>query len=268
MLMADQQTEFEVSGILKVKSLLSEPAISRARESILSRFEALGFSRDGRWQLEDRPRSNWPDKGYSAKAIGNKINEVERLLDQPGVKPIVDAILGHAELDKEFFKRPQILVTLPNAGEWFMPHDGWHVDIPRLVSGRRPGVQIFVLLDEIKPQGGGTLVVTGSHRLLNNDDFVRSRDVTKLLRQVPFFRQLMSVPSSKADRFATTENNTQSTQQVDLGVLELIGSPGDAYFMDMRAIHSGAPNMSDQPRMMATHRFLRADVAEEIKASS
>lgn len=268
MLTADQQTEFELSGVLKVKSLLSAPVISRARASVLSRFEALGFSRDGQWQLEDMPRSNWPDKGYSAKAIGNKIADVERLLDQPGVKSVVNDILDHADLDTEFFKRPQILVTLPNAGEWFMPHDGWHVDIPRLASGRRAGVQMFILLDEVKPQGGGTLVVAGSHQLLNNDVFVRSRDVTKLLRQEPFFHKLMSAPDSNAGGLAVTDNSVQSTQTADLEIVELTGSPGDAYCMDMRAIHSGAPNMSGQPRMMATHRFLRADVASEIKASA
>ncbi len=268
MLTANQQAEFDFAGMLKVKSLISDPAISRARDSVLSRFEALGFCRDGQWQLADRPRPKWPDKGYSAKAVGNKIENVERLLDQPGVKPIVDAILDHADLDREFFKRPQILVTFPNAGDWFMPHDGWHVDIPRLASGRRPGVQVFILLEEIKLQGGGTLVVKGSHRLLNNGTFVRSRDVTKLLRQEPFFHRLMSAPNSCTDGLEVLEGSKKSMEQIDLDVVELTGSPGDVYFVDMRAIHSAAPNMSELPRMMATHRFLRADVASEIKASS
>lgn len=268
MLTNDQQAEFDFYGVLKVNSLLSTQAISRARTSVVSRFEGLGFSRHGNWCLEGKARSSWPDKGYSAKSIGNKIEDVERLLDEPGVKPIVDELLAHADLDRQFFKRPQILVTLPNEGEWCMPKGGWHVDIARVASGRRPGVQVFILLSEIKPQGGGTLVVSGSHRLLNDGDFIRSRDVTKLLRKEPFFRELMSDAYPSIDGFLNPDNSKSAPQHSDLSVIELTGSPGDAYFMDMRAIHSAAPNMSDEPRMMATHRFLRADVASELTAGS
>ncbi len=268
MLTKDQQAEFEYSGVLKVKSLVSAQAISRARTAVVSRFEKLGFSRFGEWQLQGRARAPWPDKGYSAKAIGNKIEDVERLLDEPGIKPTVDAILDHADLDKQFFKRPQILVTLPNEGEWRMPHDGWHVDIARVASGQRPGVQVFILLSEIKPQGGGTLVVAGSHRLLNDSGFIRSRDVTASLRQEPFFRELMAVAHPSIDGFLNPDNSKQRLKQDDLSVVELTGAPGDVYFLDMRAIHSAAPNMSDEPRMMATHRFLRADIASELMAGA
>lgn len=139
MLTDAQHSEFDAFGVLKVKSLLSSQAVQCARTSILKRFEALGLSQNGEWQLDDAARVNWPEKGYKAKDIGNKIEEVECLLDEPGVTPMANALLGDAELDHEFFKRPQILVTLPNAGEWFMPNNGWHVDVPRLTSGQCPG---------------------------------------------------------------------------------------------------------------------------------
>jgi hypothetical protein len=34
--------------------------------------------------------------------------------------------------------------------------------------------------------------------------------------------------------------------------------------MDLRTLHSGAPNASDRPRLMVTYRFVRRDVAREI----
>ncbi|WP_262694725.1 phytanoyl-CoA dioxygenase family protein [Kordiimonas aquimaris] len=267
MLTEQQRAEFDLHGILKVKSLLSEQAVSRARHAILSRFEALGLSRRGEWRLEGRSRAKWPDKGYSAKAVGNKIEEVENLLGEPGVEPIVGSTLEHANLDHQMFKRPQILVTLPNKGEWFIPKDGWHVDIARIGSGRRPGVQVFILLSEIKPQGGGTLVVSGSHRLLNNDGFIRSRDVAKQIQKKPGFCKLMSEIESASGELLRSEDSKHSNQQDDLSIVELTGSPGDAYFMDLRALHSAAPNISDHPRMMATHRFLRADTLPELTLS-
>lgn len=259
MLSEHQRAMFEFSGILKVNSLLSEQAISRARNAILSRFEALGLSRHGEWQLDDRPKAKWPDKGYSAKAIGNKIGEVERLIQAPGIKPIVDIFLEHAALDIQMFKRPQILVTLPNGGSWFMPNDGWHVDFPRLANGQRAGVQIFILLSEIESQGGATFVVAGSHRLLNDGRFIRSSDVTKQLKNESFFQRLMLAPSSSIDDFQLSKDMNHCAQRVDLGVVELTGHPGDVYFMDMRVLHSASPNASNQPRIMATHRFIRAD---------
>jgi ectoine hydroxylase-related dioxygenase (phytanoyl-CoA dioxygenase family) len=46
--------------------------------------------------------------------------------------------------------------------------------------------------------------------------------------------------------------------------MELSGEPGDAYFTDLRLLHTGAPNASNRPRMMVTQRFVRADVMEEL----
>lgn len=262
-----QRAEFDVSGVMKVEALNSEAAIFRARNAILSRFESLNLCVNGEWQLDDKLRSKWPDKGYSAKQIGNKIEDVGRLLDEPAIEPIINSLLEHADLDKHMFKRPQILVTLPNEGDWFVPKDGWHVDIPRLASGLRSGVQIFILLNEVKPQGGGTLFVSGSHRFLNNSGFVRSRDVTKRLRKHPFFHKLMSADHRSINGFRRPEDTEHSDEDINLNIVEMIGAPGDVYFMDTRVIHSGAPNIQDQPRVMATYRFVRADAVLEMLAN-
>ena len=52
--------------------------------------------------------------------------------------------------------------------------------------------------------------------------------------------------------------------EVPLEVLELTGAPGDAWLMDLRALHTGAPNAAEQPRMMITYRFVRTDLAAEL----
>ncbi len=259
-----QRDRFASTGIVKFNSLLSEAATRRAQDAIKSRFKALGLSRDGDWTIESKPRLPWPDKGYKAKAIGNKVKEIERLLDEPGIKQTAKEILDCDEFSDDIFKRPQILVTFPNKGQWFIPCDGWHVDIPRLATGTRAGVQAFFLLSRINPQGGATLNVSGSHLLLNDSGFVRSRDVVKTLKTTPFFSHLMSKDHASIDQFHELEGSGGSNEDTDLRVVELTGSPGDVYFMDMRVIHSASPNMSDDPRVMATHRFLRSDANIEM----
>lgn len=51
---------------------------------------------------------------------------------------------------------------------------------------------------------------------------------------------------------------------VRLELVELCGEPGDAYLTDLRLLHSGAPNASRRPRVMAIHRFMRTDVMQEL----
>ena len=87
--------------------------------------------------------------------------------------------------------RPQTLVTLPNAQAWEVPARGWHLDLPRLSEAVTPGVQVFTFLDSVQPEGGGTLVVAGSHELLNTGEIIRSQDVKSLLRErYEYFRTL------------------------------------------------------------------------------
>ena len=55
------------------------------------------------------------------------------------------------------------LVTLPHPGTaWDVPADGWHLDSQDL---KLTMVAVFAHLAAVRPCGGGTLVVTGSHRL-------------------------------------------------------------------------------------------------------
>lgn len=56
-------------------------------------------------------------------------------------------------------------MTFPSSGPWVLPTRGWHFDFMPARPDPRP-VQSFALLDRLRPDGGGTLVLTGSHRLV------------------------------------------------------------------------------------------------------
>ncbi len=165
---------------------------------------------------------------------------------------------GHP-FDRHIFKRPQVLFTLPNIDVWRLPQ-GWHADGPRLASGVSPGVQLFGCLDHVEPGGGGTVVVAGSHRLANEAGrFLRARDLTQLLRRERFFRELMAGRGG-----ADGELPKARIGDVLVEVVECVGAPGDAWLVDLRILHTGAPNAAERPRMMFTHRFMRADVVREL----
>jgi hypothetical protein len=261
----EQIDEFDRRGVLRLAGLLSPERVRRAREHVQLRLAQLGLWKNGAWRLGKIARPQWPASGPSiSDVISNKHPDVEALIDDPGVLAAVDALLPGCAIDRTMSGPPQILLTLPNSDAWTVPTIGWHVDNPRLASGRGPGVQLFTFLDTVEPGGGGTLVVAGSHRLLNEGRFIRSKDLKRLLGREAFFRELYAeMPASVKDRDRLI-GWTGSAGDVALEVVELSGAAGDAYFTDLRVLHAGAPNVADHPRMMATHRFVRADVAQEL----
>lgn len=247
---------FERQGVLKLDGLLSADVVRTARELVYRKLERIGVTQAGGWRLADGSRPQWPATGLkTSKVIGNRQPEFEALIGEPGVIAIADALLGGQAVDRTTFKRPQLLLTLPNADAWSLP-TGWHSDFPRLASRQSPGVQLFACLDEIRPHGGGTLVVAGSHRLLNDGRFLRTADITAALGRTSFFQRLFAGSE-------TSDLPTGNVDGVELQVMEMIGLPGDAYLMDLRLLHTAAPNALDRPRLMATHRFARADLMRE-----
>lgn len=247
----EQLDEFDRRGVLRVAGLFSADRVRRAREHVLLRLARIGLWKNGAWRLGGPPRPQWPATGLkSSKVIGNKHPDVEALLEEPALLSAVGALLDGCEFERTMHRRPQVLVTLPNSDTWMVPA-GWHVDHPRLASGRRAGVQLFTFLDTVEPRGGGTLAIAGSHRLLNEGRFIRVKELRNLLSREFFFREVHL-------------GQTGVVNDVALEVVEMTGMPGDAYLMDLGVLHTAAPNAADHPRIMATHRFVRVDVVQEL----
>lgn len=263
-LTSEHLAQFERDGLLRIDRLLSARGIERARQAMLRPLEALGLLRDGAWQLDGRPMPVWPATGLkTARDIGHRHPEVEALIEEPRLRAIVDALLGHRPIDREVYPRPQLLVSLPNAGRWVLP-GGWHTDLPRLASGESPGVQLFTFLEPVGARGGGTLAVAGSHRLLNDGRSLKIREINAALGQHDYFRHLCR---ERAADSGGQDLPTGCVGDVQLRVIELAGGPGDVWLMDLRTLHCASPNASDRPRMMMTYRFVPAELMPEIAAA-
>ncbi len=246
---------FKHQGLLRLEGLLDAEAVRRAREAALRRFEQAGLWREGAWRLDGAPTKPWPK-------VGNRQPAVEALVKTPALLAAVEGLLNDHPIDWTLHKRPQILVTPPDTDRWTLP-TGWHPDSPRLASGESLGVQLFAFLDTVEPHGGGTLAVTGSHRLVDEGRFLRPADIAARLRREAFFTGLYAGEPSDGEGGGLPKG---AVGDVPLEVIELTGAPGDVYLMDLRLLHSAAPNASTRPRMMITHRFARADLVAELAA--
>ena len=145
-------------------------------------------------------------------------------------------------------------MTFPRPGTaWDVPASGWHLDSLDLELTM---LAVFAHLAPVQPRGGGTLVVTGSHRLNTpagpraGNAPVRSHDVKAHLRTVhPWLRDLWKAggDTGRIHRYLTAGAEING---VHVRVEELTGEPGDAVIMHPRLLHAVAPNSLPSPRMM------------------
>jgi hypothetical protein len=168
---------------------------------------------------------------------------------------VIDDLLGAGRWQRPtHWGRP--LVTFPTPGTaWDVPTRGWHMDshgdLDELTM-----VVVFSHLAPVHPRGGGTLVVTGSHRLLTPTDLradapIRSAEVKAYLGMVhPWLRDLWTNTSGDTDRIHRYLEVGAVINDVHVRVEELTGEPGDAVIMHPRLLHVVAPNGLRTPRMM------------------
>ncbi len=145
---------------------------------------------------------------------------------------------------------------------WTVPSAGWHFDYvpPQAEPGLR-ALQVFVVLSEVLPGGGGTAVLAGSHRLV--DAHARETGVDPRPRAVrsalsaksPWLADLWGSrstdglpPAERTDRLA----KGATVNGVTLRVVEATGAPGDAYVMHSDCFHAVTPNTRSVARIMAT----------------
>lgn len=254
MLTQHQKETFKAKGLIHLEGFLSPDKVAAAQEFIFGLAEKEGIWRKGVWQLEqmpDRPKFTKPMR----KAELNTLMTPELLA-------VINILVDGQAVEDTSLMKPSLLFTPPQETEWTVPARAWHLDMARLPTAGLSGVQVFTFLDTVVPSGGGTLVVTGSHRLLNTTGkFIRSKDVKELLKKEAYFHDLMSKDIPNRDRFLTTPSQVGD---IALQVAEISGEPGDIFLMDIRLLHTGSPNTARIPRLMVTERFRLKSAVTQI----
>ena len=178
------------------------------------------------------------------------------MIDNPSVLYALDAIFGCGGWQPPKKPGAQILLTYPTPGPWVLP-TGWHMDC----GFERPtwpvfAVKLFSFFDDVEAQGGGTLVLEGSHRLVeryartlppetggNKDTWAR------FMKQDPWLHRLYrgGTASDPGRHLLGTRHHIDG---IALRAIELTGSPGDVIITHLHVFHSGAPTVGSRPRQM------------------
>jgi ectoine hydroxylase-related dioxygenase (phytanoyl-CoA dioxygenase family) len=194
-----------------------------------------------------------------------------RPFGSPGISRVIDDFLGAGN-----WKQPsswgQILVTFPAAQwSWSSLVQGmveistitWHTDYPYdSPPDRLSGIQIFCLLGDLASGGGGTLVIAGSHRVVQA--FVRDQSGERLqkmkharkalMQSDPWFQSVSRAVSMPRPESWIAEQRAL-VRGIPAAVTELTGHAGDVYVTHPWLLHASSPNCNTTPRMMCTQRI-------------
>lgn len=253
----DIRLQLNKEGIVKLEGLARVDDAREAHAKILDLARVHGLCADGRW-VKSQTRFGCP------KPFRNALNKLNRSIDFPKLLddqmvPMIEELVGASVAP--LAPGQQILFSLPCNEAWTVPHDVWHTDLPKFAERGTPGLQAFTFLDAVEAGGGATLVVAGSHRLLNQFASLSSKEVKQRLKEEQFFEMLFD-PDRPA--IASPDRATGHVGGIDLSVIELTGAVGDVYLMDLRALHTPAPNSSEKARLMPTCRFPTMEVASRF----
>jgi hypothetical protein len=226
---------------------------------------ADGLAMERRWwrELADthdiRPddRSSWHPIAGDLKAA--KRDPIQAKILTERVSGVFDDLLGPgAWMRPRDWGRP--LVTFPQPGAWQVPTRLWHWDNPcEPHLDRLTGLFVVSFIGSVAPRSGGTLILSGSPRLLLEQERrmpAAERQVSiamlreRFHRSHPWLMALTGHAPSPADRIAAFMAKETTVEGVPLRVVELTGEPGDMVFCHPVMVHCAAPNHGPRPRFM------------------
>lgn len=245
---ADQTIQhFRAHGWMRVPHAFSQAAAMAMRDAVWRALASVGVDRD-------RP-STW---------TVTRPTRLQQLKEDPVFHAVGGAPL-RAAIDAIFAGRPYeapknwgaFFIAFPSDVEWRMPTSGWHIDA--CYTGAvwpTGGVLTHALFGDVPPRGGGTLILSGSHRLVhqwfkNNPPprGARSADMRKLLRQHPYIRDLHA-EGDRDERIARFMERAEEVDGVPLRVAENTGNAGDVIVLHPLVLHVAAPNTAAAPRFL------------------
>jgi ectoine hydroxylase-related dioxygenase (phytanoyl-CoA dioxygenase family) len=252
MLSSAQRDEFDLRGILRLPATIPPAEVTAMRQRVWEHLldtHAIHPDRPETWTV------HMPAQFQKLTGTG-----AFDAMATDQLCAVINDLLGTGRWRRPaHWGRP--LVTFPRPGTaWDVPTDGWHLDsqdVDELTM-----VVVFAHLAPVPPQGGGTLVMAGSHRLTTpagpqaDNVPVRSGEVKAYLRTLhPWLRDLWNT-GGDTDRIHRYLAAGAVVNGVHVRVEELTGEPGDAIIMHPRLLHVMAPNSRQTPRMMLL-QFLR-----------
>lgn len=240
---------FADRGVVRLDGAFSRDAAARIGDVIWRYAERkVGVKHDD--------ASTWPAGWLPISWKGLKRDTAfEAAVDNAAVPIALDAIF-----DAGGWRRPksgaQVLFTLPGPGPWTLP-DSWHMDYG-FGEPTWPvcAVKMFAFFGEVGPCGGGTMLLPGSHRLVDRyrSTFEEPPGAGKanwqrFLRHHAPLGDLLN-GARQPDLGRSMVGDRYEIEDVPVEVVELTGAPGDVVITHLHVFHAASPNTSDMPRQM------------------
>jgi hypothetical protein len=251
------RSQFAERGVVRLDGAFGPDDAARLREVVWRYAERrTGLGPD------DRPALPGGRLPLSWKGL-KRSRAFDVLIGSAAVAGTLDVIFGAGGWQRP---RPgaQVLVNLPEPGPWSLP-DGWHMDC----GFEQPTWPVFAakafgFFGEVGPRGGGTMLLPGSHRLVDRyrSTFESPPGGGKanwhpFLRRHPPLGDLLQ-GATRPDLGRSLVGERYEIEGVPVDVVELTGAPGDVVITHLHVFHSGSPNTSDSPRQMLAKAVLAA----------
>lgn len=262
-----QRREFDDTGLLRLPAAID-------RERVVEMRDRLWDELAKKYGIRPDAPETWPEGLVHG-------------LQQPGKDGAFAGMAGPAlvaALDDLFapggWRQPPRwgtpLVTFPfHDRVWKVPHQSWHLDVYGGLGLQREvaEVTVFAFLVAVVPKGGATVVVTGSHRLLekysaNAKSKVRSADARNMLIQADvWLKDLCSEGEADTRRRRFMEEGAV-VEGVPLKAVEITGEPGDVVIMHPGVLHTVSANIAELPRLVLRQGIYRAQMRQQSDARS
>jgi hypothetical protein len=256
-----EHERFVATGVLRLDGALTDDDASAMRSAVWRYVE-------GRTAIRFAEPATWPG-AHAINFRGIKRSPALRALLAAGrVRDALDDAFGSAGWQPP---KPgaQILLTFPSPGPWVLPHGRWHSDFAiERPSWPASAVKLFAFLTEVEPSGGGTLVLSGSHRLVER--FAADLPVgghgahlwTRFMKGDPWLHDV-HWPGPEPERTQRLLGVEHEVDGVPVSVVELTGRPGDVVLTHQDVLHVAAPNTRSTPRIMLGLGIRRARPADQ-----
>ena len=249
---AELVADFERVGIVKLTGVFSDERAAEMRDVVWRSWaDAYGVRRDD--------PDTWPAVPRFKTLKVAKRDPIFRELLGERLTTLADRLLGLGWSTSNGFGN--LLASFPSATDWHLPSTDaiWHSDYGyTLAMDPLPGLRVFALFGDVPAGGGGTLLVEGSHRMVER--FVHARpDVAgakaKLARATcqssnGWLHDLTQGDPNDPGRIERFMARTTDVDGIPARVIEACGNPGDVYVCHPWTIHCAPPNANTQPRFL------------------
>lgn len=245
----DLLAQFESAGVVRLVGAFSTSQATAMRDAVWDYAERkIGLRPDDRatWPTGWVPIS-WKPLKRSA-TFGPVTNNTP-------VSSALGAIFGEVGWETP---KPgaQVLMSFPTPGPWTLP-DSWHMDC----GFERPtwpvfAVKLFAFFGPVEPMGGGTLVLSGSHRVVDRyretippGTGEGKQNWRPFMKHHPELARLLHGDRLE-DGGRSLVGQRYDVDGVPVEVLELTGQPGDVVIAHLHVFHAASPNTGHHPRQM------------------